>query len=150
MTETATTAVDLTGAIKERLDDALANGTPTIVAYVDADGRPHLSPRGSTHVHTSDELAIWARDPNGGLPRNVAERPQLTIWYRDPATRTTLQFFGDARIDPDESVRDAVYAGSAPGERDRDPEQLGVAVLVRVERVEGRDPNGPFVMARTP
>ena len=54
-----------------------------IVAYVDADGVPHVSPRGTVQVWSPDQLAMWIRDPNGGLLRAIASNPHLSCFYRD-------------------------------------------------------------------
>ena len=50
---------------------ALDNKTPFVVAYVDAAGVPHVSPRGTVQSWSPDQVAMWARDPAGGLPRAI-------------------------------------------------------------------------------
>ena len=60
--------VELGPETAEAVNGALSNGTPVLVAYVDATGQAQLSYRGSTQVFGSDQLAMWIRDPAGGLP----------------------------------------------------------------------------------
>jgi hypothetical protein len=140
--------VVLTEDVKAVIGGALANGTPVVVAYVDADGAPHVSLRGSVQAFGDDRLAIWVRDPAGGLPRAIPGNPRVALFYRDPTTRTTLQFAGRARIDDDPAVRDVVYTTTPELERDTDPRRRGVAVVVELDSVTGVTPGGRFRMER--
>src|SRR5258708_28010029 len=91
----------LTDAITAAVNGALSNGTPLVVAYVDGDGAPHLSLRGSTHVHGPDQLAVWNRDPKGGMGRAIGSNPKVALFYRDPASQTSYTFGGRARVETD-------------------------------------------------
>jgi hypothetical protein len=130
-------AVDLTGEIEGRIAGALDNDTPMLIAYVDANGWSKLSYRGSVVVLEGRRLGLWARDPEGGLPTAIAERPRVTLFYSDPQARTRYQFYGIARIADDTGTTRQVYESMHPVERDADLEARGVAVLVDVERIEG-------------
>jgi hypothetical protein len=148
MTETSQAApggIDLTGVIQERLDSALADGKPIAVSYVDLAGRPHLSLRGSTHVHSPDQLAIWVRKAQGGIAEAVIDNPNVVFLYRNSDTRTTYILSGTARVDDDEAVRWAVYDASPEPERDHDPDHHGVALVVDLERVQGNTVGGTRV-----
>ena len=134
--------------VREDVDGALANGTPVVVAYVDADGVPHLSLRGSTQVLGDEQLGLWIRDPAGGLLRAIPEHPTLACFYRDASRGRTYQFMGRARVADDPATRDAVYAGQPEVERNLDPYQHGVAVIVDLDRVEGTGPTGRFRLER--
>lgn len=138
--------IELTDEMRDRLAAALDDGVPVVLASVDAGGAPHLSFYGSTHVHSADQLAIWVRDPAGGLLQRVGTNPNVALMYRNPAARLAWQFQGRARLvdDPGEARR--VYDESPEVERGRDPERLGRAVVVDVDRVRGRD----VLMAREP
>src|SRR5581483_11544133 len=57
------TPLALTDEIKTAVAGAFDNGTPIVVAYVDAEGVPHLSLRGSTQPYSDTQLAMWIRDP---------------------------------------------------------------------------------------
>ena len=138
----------LTDAQAELLSNALTNGTTPIVAYVDAAGVPHQSYRATVQVLDEQRLGVWIRDPNGGLPRALATNPALSIFYADRANGVTLQFVGRAHIDSDEAMRVRIHEGSPKFERDLDWRRNGLAVVVDVDRVEGRDSSGPVLMAR--
>ena len=91
------TAVALDGAIADAVNGALDNGTPIIAAYVDRDGQPQLSLRGTVQVYSGDQVALWIRNPEGGLVSVLPENARLTFFYRDPAARTFLQIQGRGR-----------------------------------------------------
>jgi hypothetical protein len=130
------------------LAEALTNGTPMIVGYVDAEGVPHLSYRATVQALGPDQLGMWIRDPNGGLVRALATNDHLACFYSDRAKGVTLQFYGRGHVDNTETTRDAVYDGSPKPERDMDWRKAGVAVVMDLDRVEGRDSTGRVLMAR--
>lgn len=124
------------------IDGALDSRTTVVAAYVDGDGRPQLSFRGTVQVLDATRLALWARDANGGMPRALAANPQLAFWYHDPATRTTFQFHGQGHVEDDTAVRDHVFDHSPEREQQFDPDRAGVAIVVDVDQVTGRGPDG--------
>ena len=130
------------------IDGALDNGTTVVVAYVDGDGQPQLSFRGTVQVLDDTRLALWIRDANGGLPRALAANPRLSFWYHDQSTRTTYQFHGTGQVDGDPAMRDTVYENSPDREQQFDPDRNGVAVVVDVDSVVGRGPEGTVNMRR--
>jgi hypothetical protein len=140
--------VALDNEIGAAIDGALDNGTTVVTAYVDADGQPQLSFRGTTQAYGADGLALWIRDRAGGLLRALPHNPRLTFWYSDPSTRTHYQIQGRGHVEDDAEVRRAVFDGSPEREQRLDPERQGVAVVVEVDRVTGRGPNGPVNMSR--
>jgi hypothetical protein len=140
--------VALDNDIGAAIDGALDNGTTVITAYVDADGQPQLSFRGTTQAYGRDGLALWIRDRDGGLLRALPNNPRLTFWYYDPSTRTHYQLQGRGRVDDDEDARRTVFDRSPEREQRLDPERQGVAVIVEIDRVTGRGPNGPVNMQR--
>ena len=93
-------------------------------------------------------MALWIRDPQGGLVRALPDAPRLSFFYRDPGRRTFLQIQGRGRVDSDPHVRDVVFDNSPEREQAIDPERLGVAVVVDVDRVQGRLANGTVNMTR--
>ncbi len=137
--------IELTDEMREAIGSALTDRTPLIVAYVDADGQPSVSLRGSTQAYGSDQLAIWVRNPNGGMLPAILANPKLALMYRNPATRLAWQFHGRARRDDSEQVRRTVYDNSPEGERNADPDQKGVAIIIDVDRVIAR---GEVLMER--
>lgn len=139
----------LTAEIKHAVNGALDNETPILVAYSTLDGEIHVSYRGTVQAYSDDQLALWARDPHGGLPRNIVSRRNVTLFYRDPKTRVMYTFYGRARLEDEPRARAAIFANSHPRERQLDFRRSGVAIVVDVDKVEGRGPSGPFLMLRS-
>ena len=134
--------------LRDAINGALMNATPMTVAYVDREGQPHLSLRGTVQVHSDEQLAMWIRNPEGGLLDAIKSNPHLALMYRDTKTRTNYQFRGRAHAETGDDVRETVYANSPEPERNLDPQKRGVPVLVDVDRVEGRDASGIVLMSR--
>jgi hypothetical protein len=148
MTNAEVSPLMLTDEIREAVNNAFENRTPVVVAYVAEDGQPSLSFRGTTQVWSNDQLAIWARSEEGGLPTAIAQRPKVTLWYRDPATRMTLQFRGRAHRVDDPDVREKVYTRAPAAEQAADPDRKGIVLIIDLDRVDGRTPAGPIAMRR--
>lgn len=142
------TELDLTGDIQTAVDGAMLNGPAIVIAYVKEDGTPSLSYRGSTQVFSKDQVAVWARNPTEGLPANVAERPKVSLLYfnRNTPGPFFLNIAGRARVAPEDN--DTVYDNMLQGERDRDPDKKGVAIVIDVDSVRGAGPDGPIQMER--
>lgn len=138
--------IELTTEMKDRINGALENGTPIVVAYVDEGGAPHLSLRGTTQALGDDRLALWARNPEGGLPTAIADNPNVALLYRDSAARRTMTLSGRARLAPE--LNETVYAHSPERERSRDPDRNGVAIVVELDRVTSSSPDGTITMER--
>ncbi|HVW17356.1 MAG TPA: pyridoxamine 5'-phosphate oxidase family protein [Solirubrobacteraceae bacterium] len=142
---TTTSGIVLTDEIVEHVNGAQPAGKSLAIAYVDAAGRPRMSLRGSTHVHSPDQLAIWVRKAQGGIADAIREHPAVGLLYRDNDTRTTYVFSGRARIEADEAVRSEVFEACPQFEQDHDPERNGVAVLIDLDEVKGGTVGGTQV-----
>jgi hypothetical protein len=142
------TELKLNDEIKQAVNGALANGTPMIVAYVDESGQPSLSFRGSTQTYSDDQLAIWVRNPEGGLLRSLEKNPRVTLLYRDPATRSTLQFRGNAHLDNTDEVRNTVYNNAPEAERNVDKDQKGMPLIIDLVRADGVIAGNRIMMRR--
>jgi hypothetical protein len=143
------TPIDLGGPIAHAIDTAADRGHPVTLAYVGDDGAPALSIRGSAHVHGRDQLAVWARATGSGLVPAIAVRPQVSVLYfatDDAVPKMLLTLSGRARVAPE--LSDEVYGRIGAGERERDPEAAGVAVLIDVDRVTGMRQEGPIDQRR--
>jgi hypothetical protein len=138
--------LQLTQELTDEINGAFASGRPFVLAYIDGEGYPRLSHRGSTHVHSSDQLAIWARNPEGGCQRAIAERPKVALYYFRPDPLGLLSMTGRARVSPEDN--DAVWEATPQRERDLDPERRGVAVIIDLDSVQGLGPDGFFAMTR--
>ena len=128
--------IELTDEIKGHVNGALVNGAPMLLAAVDAEGRPRLSFRGSIQVYGPAELGFWARNGEGETLAALRANPNVAVMYRQPTTRSTLQFTGRARIAVG-AERDRVYDSAPEFEQRADPEKKGVGVIVELDRVEG-------------
>lgn len=137
--------LQLSDEIKGWVNNAYENRTPMVVVYVDTDGQPSMSMRGTVQAWSDTQLALWARG-TGNIQNNITDRPQMTLWYRDPAARTTLQFRGSARITEDPEHRTQIFDSSPAAEQAADPERKGIAIIVDLERVDGRTPAGPVML----
>ncbi len=124
------------------MNGALDNQTPMLIAYRDDGEHIHLSFRGTVQAYSDEQLALWARDPQAGLPRNIAAHPEVTLFYHDPARRTSYSFQGRARIESDPEARDRIFDNSNPREQYMDYHRRGAAIVVDLDRVEGRGPGG--------
>jgi hypothetical protein len=138
--------VRLTDDIAAAVNGAATRGVPLAVAYVDGNGLPHLSIRGTVQVHGDDELALWAR--SAGMPDAVRVNPNVALLYQDLANHTFYQFTGRAHVDDDPAIRDAVFENSPEREQAQDPQRSGAAIVVALDAVRGRGPSGLVQMAR--
>jgi nitroreductase len=125
--------IDLT-EYKDAIDGALANRTPCVVATASARGEPNISLRGSTMVFDAQHLAYWDR-VHGRQQEHVGENPHVVVFYRDPARRLSLRFYGRATVYAEGPIREQVMERVVEAELNRDPERTGVAVVVRVDLV---------------
>ncbi len=139
-----------------KLDDEIRNNVATAIdnlktmttAYVDINGRPHISFYGSTHVHSDDELALWVRNPEGSLLKTLPNNPHIAFIYGDIANKTYYTFDGRGRVETDEVIRERVYQEMHPIERKFDESMGGVAVIVALDKVSVLTAAGKRVMER--
>ncbi len=118
----------------EAIDGALMNGSPCILATVDAQGRPNLGFKGSMMVLDSEHLAYWERSRGQHLA-NLRVQPQVAVQYFNRDQGLYLHFHGEAELHETGPVREQVLARVIQPELDRDPERRGVAVVIRVHTV---------------
>lgn len=141
--------VELNDTIKDALATALTDGKPVVVAYVDESGQPKLSFRGSTQVYSPTQVAIWVRNPEGGLQKALAANPRVTLLYRSPEPRMMLNIQGRGHFDGSDAVRTKVYESSPQSEQNADRERKGKALIIDVNRLNGMAPGAAFNMQRS-
>lgn len=110
------------------------------VAYVSPEGKPEISFRGSLQAYSDTQLAIWVRNPEGGIIKAVhAGHPHIAILYGELSAQSKAfaTFHGRGRIDNDAPVRRAVYGNSPKLEQDLDKEQKGVPLIIDLDSVDG-------------
>jgi len=138
--------IELSAELAALLGAALDEGHPVAVTYVDPEGKPHLSLRGTVQVLSSSQLAMWCR--SSGLPDGIATNPNVALLYQNLDKVEFYVFTGRARVDDDEAVRQQVFAGSPAREQAIDPDRKGAAVVVDIDSVTGRGPSGRVHMQR--
>ena len=126
--------IKLTDEMKELFDTALADGFACLVGTATKDGQPQISPKGSVMVFDDETLAYWERAKRSGLA-NLEENPKVVVYYSHPVKRIRWRFYGEASIQDSGPIREEVMSRTVQAELDRDPERVGVAVLIRVDQV---------------
>ncbi|MBN1238007.1 MAG: pyridoxamine 5'-phosphate oxidase family protein [Gammaproteobacteria bacterium] len=133
------TKLELTDDMKHAVNAAFEMRRPMVIAYVDENGAPQLSYRGSTQAFSDTQLAIWVRNPQGRILESIEAQPAVALLYGyfEPNDRGFMIFRGRARIDGSEAVRKRVYEQAHEFERNQDPERRGVAVVIDLDSVDG-------------
>jgi len=126
--------ITMTEEMRDLIDNAIANGTPCILATATKTGVPHMSFRGSMMVLDDASLAYWDRVKRQSL-QHITENPHVGVLFRYPLKRILWQFVGEATIHHSGPVRAQVMARTVQPELDRDPERQGVAVVIRVNTI---------------
>jgi Pyridoxamine 5'-phosphate oxidase len=129
-------------AVKGLINNALANQTPVVITYVDEQGAPHSSLRGSTSVISPIQFAIWVRHGDGGLPQAIVNNPNVSLFYSDRRANATVNVMGKARIAEDGDTRRRVYEQAPEVEQTHDPQRHGLAVVVDVLRLQANTGGG--------
>ena len=143
------TEMKLTDEIKNAVNTSYTSGKPMLFAYVDPDGQPSLSFRGSAHAHSDDQLAIWIRNPEGGLLKALnGGNNRITMMFRDPETRANIQFRGKGKLDNSEAMREKVYSSIPEAEQNADREKKGQPLIIDLDRVDGIMPGVRIAMRR--
>ena len=134
------TELQLSSALKETVNTALERGRMLSVAYVSPEGQPELSFRGSVQAYSDTQLAIWVRNPEGGILKAAKSgHPHITLLYGElgAQSKAFVTFRGRGRVESSESVRRKVYDDSPQIERDMDKDRKGVALIIDLDSVEG-------------
>lgn len=141
-------SLKLTAEIKQAVNSSMVDGAPILVSYVDAEGQPHMTYRGTAQAFSDTQLAVWSRMASGGFLKGTAVNPKVALFYRNPGTRALYQFFGRARVTADEAERKQIWENSPEIERNVDPDRLGVASIIDLDQVEGVTVEGRIFMRR--
>jgi hypothetical protein len=95
---------------------------------------PDVSYRGSMMAFDSEHLAFWER-VKGETLHNIEANPQVVVLYVNREKRHNWRFYGEAQVLKDGDLRGQIMQRVHPFELMQDPERLGYAVLIRVDRV---------------
>ena len=126
--------IDMIGEIKDLVDRNHADGWSCIVGTSDKDGQPQLSLKGSVMVFDSETLAYWERAKRSAL-ENVLANPKVVVLYNNMKDRVRWRFYGVAEVHESDAIREEVMSRTVQEQLDRDPDRLGVAVLVKVNKI---------------
>jgi uncharacterized protein len=126
--------ISISDQMKELIDNALANGSPCILATVSADGEPDIGYKGSMMVFDNESLAYWERTKRVHM-KNVKENPRVIVLFRDAKTKAAWRFHGTATMHESGPIRDQVMARTVKEELDKDPERKGAAVVIRLDKI---------------
>jgi hypothetical protein len=137
-------AVKLTEEMAGALNTALADRFVCVLATASKEGQPDIGYKGSVMVFDDEHLAYWERTRGQHL-KNVQENPHVAVMYNNGPARLSWRFFGQATVHKGDEVWQKVMDRCVPAELDRDPERLGYAVLIRVDKVLAR---GQVLMSR--
>jgi general stress protein 26 len=118
----------------QALDTALDDKVPCLLGTADRMGQAQISPKGSMMVFDASRLAYWERAGRSAVA-NIRANPKVVVYWRNPALKLALRFYGTAGIVQSGALRDAVWARTIPFEQEKDPERKGVAVVIDVTLV---------------
>ena len=135
--------------VKTFVNNALANGTPMVIACTNPDGSPNLTLRGATQVFSDTQLSVWLRHAEGDTVQAVRRNPKVAALYRDSRTRTTLIFHGRGTVAADEATRNRAFEIAPEVEQNHDPKRLGTALIIDVERMDGMSARGVIQVRRS-
>jgi hypothetical protein len=140
-------ALQLPDEFKNAINNAMADRAPILLAAVQEDGYPYMGYRGSTHVHSDDQLGIWLRNLEGHTASAMAKNNRVALFYRNTETRLSFQIQGRARLvrDDEEALKRRIYDASPEVERNADKDYKGIGMIVDIDRVIQR---GQVVLAR--
>jgi hypothetical protein len=127
----------ITDAMAAAINGAMDSGTPTVLGYVNERGEPRLSFRGTTQAYSEDQLAVWARYEDAGLPTAIQKNPHVSVVFYARGSGNLI-FEGRAHIEHGPAVRERVFDHSPVVEQRADPERNGVAIVIDVDKVTGR------------
>jgi general stress protein 26 len=118
----------------QALDGALADRVPCLLGTADKLGQAQISPKGSMMVFDATRLAYWERAGRTAIA-NIKANPKVVVFYRNPALKLALRFYGTATAIPEGALLEAVWSRTIPAEREKDPERKGMAVVIDVNLV---------------
>ena len=131
-------AIELNDEIKAAINGALMSGHPLTLAAVTPDCAPTVSFRGSVQTEGDDALSVWFRNPESATAAGLVEHDRVVLTWSDMSHRNFLQFSGRLRREDDAAIRDRLYEAMPAPERERDPDKIGIAAIVELDRVGGR------------
>jgi hypothetical protein len=137
------TELKLPASLQQLVNEAyIPNDRPIVISYVNTDGDPASSFRGSAVALGETQLAVWTRNPESGLVKAGERNANMLLLYREPNpaggnSRAVVTFRGRARPAADEAERRRVYDTMVQKERDADQDYKGCATVIDLTSVTG-------------
>lgn len=129
------------------INNARLENHPMCIAYVNADGAPVQTFRGSLQVFDDTRLSVWLRNPGGSFASAIAANPAVSITFQDAPGRH-LFITGTASVVDDAAVTKQVFDAIPEVEALHDPAMKGAAMLIDVTGVRGWLDDNWVAMAR--
>jgi hypothetical protein len=134
--------IDLTPYAKQ-FPEALAHKRAPALATASPDGTPDVGPKGSLFVADKDHLAYLERTHRNHI-KNLRENPKVAVMFYDSEAEIPMaRFFGVAELLESGPERDELRSRVIPDELSKDPDNKGIMVKIRVDRIV--TPRGTFV-----
>jgi hypothetical protein len=141
VTPQTTVGIDLEPYAKQ-FTEALGHGRAPALATSTPDGRPDIGPKGSLFVADKDHLAYLERTHRNHIA-NLRNNPHVAVMFYDRDAEIPMaRFFGEAELLESGPERDALRARVIPDELSKDPDNKGIIVKIRVDRIV--TPRGTF------
>lgn len=125
--------------IKDKINNAWADGYPCLVATTGQDG-PNISVKGSMLVFDDDHLAYWERSKRSALD-NLAHDNRVVVMYANFQAQRDgeldsgfLRFFGTAELHEEGATKDAIFAMLTKREQEHEGADKGLGVLIKIEK----------------
>ena len=126
--------INIDEEMRQLIDNARADGVPCVLGTASREGVPQISIKGSTLVYDQETLAYWERTKRSALA-NIGQNPDVVLLYRNPEKEIDWRFYGTATVHEAGPVREEVMRRTVQAELDQDPERIGVAVLLRLNKI---------------
>ncbi len=134
------------GKIPEALWEHINTAFPANVCLISTtlpNGYAQVTPKGSAMVWDGDTLAYWDRG-GGTTYETVTEGTKVTVYFRKSELREAgllplggiARFYGTTTLHDEGPIREQVWERMVEPEKERDPDKLGRAVLIQIERAE--------------
>lgn len=146
--EAASNVATIPAEVRSVINNALSNGTPMVLAYVNADGKPIQTIRGSVQVYSPTEVCAWLRHAEGDTVTSVRANPNISFMYRDSRTRTTISLEGTGRFTQTDAERARVYELAPETEQMHVPDRSGIGLIMDVRTMLAFTPSGTYRLSR--
>ena len=131
--------------LKSHIDTAFPANV-CLLGSVLSNGFAQVTPRGGTMVFDDEHIGLWERG-SGSSADAMKDGSKLMIYFRKPSLREEgvlprggiARFYGTAAVVKSGPQYDEVWRRLIQGEKDRDPDKKGFAVLIKIERAEDLD-----------